>query len=368
MADRGERLQRYRNISAHADYACELRDGQETRLSVQDLTEKVWYGRVLFEDGTPAFLDPSEFTTQVIRVIPVEGGRLSMTIATVDNNGYFAIQLSEGDIEGLKSGATWLTVGVAANGLHAGMEGPMFPAERLALERDKAGVLTIPGPQVYYGRILYENGKPAVPLALPWPGAKVCVVLQTASYDVDKDGYFKACLTDEQFKQLQDGQARLDVRYPFYDRQALPIVGQYPCDLLARERAKVTGYTLRYAEMPSFFGNLRQYVESADHVQGLAAALQRYAGAHNGSYPDSLEQLAAYADDVAWLIGNIEYIRPIAVTTTSESAEVVLAYDKTLLKTAKATHVLFRDGHIEFCQPRRLRTLGISRSDASVSP
>jgi hypothetical protein len=346
---------------------CRLHEGQETKLTEQDAPAPgiIRYGRVQFEDGTPAVLDSSQFKTLIAVTITAERSRITDTIATVDSNGYFATPMPDRTFEQLQSGDAWLSV------CFGGTEVMRFPFSRLSLERDKAAAVAIPRPNVYYGRVLYENGKPAIPIATPWPDAKVLIELRTPSlnmYKVDKDGCFAVCLTDEMFEQLQSGQARLGVCHPAYDTPRFtPTVARYPADLLARQQDQVTGYTLRRSEMSGRMKDLGEYVESGDRVQQLAAALKKYADSHSGSYPGTLGQLDLPKNDLTRLTEAMEYVPPIPSTPAADPSDTVLAYDRTLLKNVKGTHALFRDGHIEFCQPRRLRVLGILEPGESTS-
>jgi hypothetical protein len=363
-------------FAATRRYTCELRDGQETAVAVSDAAEKVWYGRVLFDDGTPAVSDAPQRKTQVIT--GMQGSRWGRTVAIVDDKGYFTALIPEEGMRALQSGEAWLTVSITEEkAFHEDTPGTRFPVDLLSSEHDKAGVLTIHRPQVYHGRILYENGRPAVPPAPPWPGARVWAILRYTPAtstdagaterlsDVDKQGYFTAYLDDELFKRITDGQVQIEVYHPSYEEANVSYpIGQYPADMLARERSSATGYELPYAQMSREFKNLPQHVASGARIETLAGALQRYADAHAGSYPDSLQQLAAPADDLARLRESIEYIQPIDVGAGFERADVVVAYDKTLLATTGATHVLFQDGHIEFCRPQRLRILGIGNPNA----
>lgn len=362
-------------------YLCELRDGQRTEIGGENAREKVWYGRVLFEDGTPAVPSSEGLKTQIVQW--TQDYTMGSTIATVDDNGYFTALISDETMERLKSGESWLTINIAKPDIrHEVQKEEMFPVELLSSERDKAGSVKISRPKVYYGRILYETGKPAVPEVLPWPGAKVWVSLRytPATYkdggtmerlsEVDKEGDFTAYLTDNQLEQIKTQKYTIEIYHPSYEEMntSFPI-GRYPYDMLATAKSSVKGYKLLFEQIKLHeFENLRRELESVEKLKELTVALQTYATDHEGNYPYILQHLEGYIDDLQWFIENVEYLGSGEVQTLSESAETALAYDKALLDKIGATHVLFLDGHIEFCWSRQLKALSIGESNIEISP
>lgn len=365
--------------AARRRYVCELRNGQETRLDPTQAQERAWHGRVLFEDGTPAVMKTPELRTQIVTW--GRGYTAGRTIAMVDSNGHFAALMPEEGMRQLRSGEAWLTVVVAeAHMFHEIEQGERFSVELLSLERDKAGIITIKRPQTYYGRILYENGRPAVLPVVPWPGAQIQITLRDARtmspgwmaqpihFKLDSEGYFAACLSDKLLREIKEGRLEMAISHPSYAREMVScFTGQYPNELLAKERGSGQAYILSFAGMHEVLSDLKQNLDSAYMMEDLAAAMRRYADDHGGNDPAVLSQLAPYLTDPARLIGPIEYVPP-GPAATPEPEKAILAYDKTLLDATGNTHVLFRNGHLEFCRPRQLRALGITDVDAGVSP
>ncbi len=366
-------------FAGRRSYVCDLREGQEMKVGPEQAKEKVWYGRALFEDGTPAVLSVPEFKTQLV----AWGPRIGMTIGTADQDGYFAVPIPDERAKQFKSKDVRLTVIIGpADALHEMHQGTEFPLESLSLERGKAGTLRIPRPRVCYGRVLYEDGKPAVPPVAPWSDATVSINLRSVNRSiggpylgntfrqVDKDGYFSVCLSEDLLKKITDGQVELTISHPLFssrdEERINAFVGRYPVDMLASERDSAAGYAISFAAIPSEWPNPQPYLESGYRMRDFAALLKRYADAHTGNYPGALEQVDTPRDDLARLGESIEYVPPLAGPASAEPAETVLAYDKDLLKKALATLVLFRDGHIEYCWPRRLSVLGISRTDQTT--
>ncbi|MHC4648196.1 MAG: hypothetical protein ACYTBJ_22270, partial [Planctomycetota bacterium] len=93
-----------------------------------------------------------------------------------------------------------------------------------------------------YGRILFEDGSPAVPELL-WSGPRqeVSVSSPFDSHDsrVDKQGHFTVYLTDDELEQIKAGAGKLGIFYPSYrdPGHSYPI-GVFPVDLLARQKDK----------------------------------------------------------------------------------------------------------------------------------
>jgi hypothetical protein len=370
-------------IGSPRSYTCQLQPGQETAIGQRNTTEKTWYGRVLFEDGSPAVSESPDHRIQVVAW--GQDNARGQAVATVDSDGYFAALMPDEQMQKLQSGQTRLKVTVVNSRPYFGPssteQGEAFPAELLSPQRDKAGTVTISRPHFYYGRILYTNGKPLVPPAAPWPGAEVYLRLRyTPSTStsggitrrlpgLDEEGYFTAYLTDEQFRQIIEGHTKIDILHPSYtwEWQSFPI-GQFPSEMLSPERRTAGSYVPSFAQMSSEHKDLKQYLDSAYEMEALAAALREYADSHNQNYPGALQQLAPYTSRLVQWVESVEYVPPGLATMVPEPAETVLAYDRTLLEATGNTHVLFADGHLEFCQPRRLEILGIAAAEPPVAP
>ncbi|HUW19986.1 MAG TPA: redoxin domain-containing protein [Sedimentisphaerales bacterium] len=104
--------------------------------------------------------------------------------------------------------------------------------------------------ETYYGRVLYNDGTPAVHEPPPWPGARTFVSFghpagSDITFKVDDEGYFTACLTDEQIEQVKAGKARLDIFCPSYeDEHTSHPVGRFPAELLSRQKNEAGAVTI----------------------------------------------------------------------------------------------------------------------------
>ena len=363
-------------------YICELKESQKVEIRIENAEGKFQYGRVLFEDGTAAVPELEGLVTQIVRW--PEGSHFGTTITTVDDDGYFSAQITDETMTLLESGKTSLKVRI---GIPIQLvvqttfqDDDIFPVNLLSSERDKAGVVEIKRPTIYYGQILYENGKPAIPEVIPWNDAKVWVRLRNnrpdinnlaikrmssateLKRDIDKDGYFALYLSDNQMEKIKTGEYSILIYHPSYQEMGVSYPVRYPVELLFTKKEIVKGCEI-LSDRRVKSENLQQVLESIDKLKVLFTAVTIYANSHQGNCPGTIGLLDIKADDFQWLAENVEYIADAKAQTTSKPAETVLAYDKALLEKCGSTLVLFGDGHIEFCWPRQLEILGILRTD-----
>jgi len=222
----------------------------------------------------------------------------------------------------------------------------------------------------YYGRILYANGKPAVPPVLPWELAEVYVKLRytkaTSSHggrterlgDVDKQGYFKVNLSDEQLANIKNGKYKIEINHPSYEwENHIYGIGTFPVEMLTLDRNTSKGYKLVADGMSGEFKNLERELKSYYVLDELGSALQKFSGKHRGRLPASLNMLPSFADTetLTWIMENVQY-QPVKKKSTG-TAVFPVAYDKTLLEKIKSTHVLFSDGTIKFLRQRELEVI-----------
>ena len=115
--------------------------------------------------------------------------------------------------------------------------------------------------------------------------------------------------------------------------------------------------------------------ESAKKLKNLGLALYSYANDCNQD-PNSLRDIKSYIDnnqEFQWIIDNVEFLG--MAPPSADTANTVIAYDKTLLQKNKGTSVLFADGHVEIRYQQELKQLGIipetraaSLSDPNIYP
>ena len=139
------------NIQAYErdwDPRAVLEVGQTTVLNLEVVAKNIFYGRVLFEDGSPAVIKPAPWPEAKTSIImPMGRGQRARAVATVGEDGYFTVHLNQREIEQLRSGESRLIINVptAEKGRRKSMG--EFPFELVAEQRDKAGAVKIKRPQ-----------------------------------------------------------------------------------------------------------------------------------------------------------------------------------------------------------------------------
>jgi hypothetical protein len=116
----------------------------------------------------------------------------------------------------------------------------------------------------------------------------------------------------------------------------------------------------------------QQLAESVKRLMRFGLMAWKYAEEHDWHYPAAIEELKDYAkrfdQDFQWILDNIAYVG--AGKFGQDPGDTLIAYDKTLLARGKGTNAVFRDGHAEFIEPKRLSQYGIpvATKDTAVTP
>jgi hypothetical protein len=151
--------------------------------------------------------------------------------------------------------------------------------------------------------------------------------------------------------------------------------------LLAVDKAKRT-VQFRYRMLleeggetkPENDAESQRLAESVHRLMEFGALASSYACHHDAKYPASVEELRTgiekHGQDYQWLVENVAYLGAGKTMRDPNAGEIVLAYDKALLKAGKGTHAVFRDGHAAFIEPQRLSQYGIpaQTQDTRVTP
>jgi len=104
-------------------------------------------------------------------------------------------------------------------------------------------IIEVPSKYVLYGRVLFEDGSPAVVEPTPWPGAKSSIFVPMGSRargiaDIDDDGYFAVHLSASEYENIKAGKRQLVINIPTSQEGRRRTVGKFPFELLAEDRDK----------------------------------------------------------------------------------------------------------------------------------
>ncbi len=113
-----------------------------------------------------------------------------------------------------------------------------------------------------------------------------------------------------------------------------------------------------------------EYPELVEKLKSLGRAIFMYANDYDDKFPDTLQDLHDFVNSVElkWLVKNVEYLGK--GKTTSDPPNIVVTYDKTVLKKGEGTLVLYADGHVAYENPDTLIEIGIKpnlKTDVQVA-
>ncbi len=152
-------------------------------------------------------------------------------------------------------------------------------AEVHELSTSFPGDLTL-GKQGRFGRVTFEDGSPAIISPEPWEGARTQVALVGAdepvggpyrlAADVEKEGYFKLFLGEDEWQGLEAGEGkRLRVYLPDAQEKKMASVRIFPFELLSKDRT--TAGTLKVSRRLPLKLETRIY-DISDLVAGPAGS------------------------------------------------------------------------------------------------
>ncbi|MBN2589971.1 MAG: M56 family metallopeptidase, partial [Sedimentisphaerales bacterium] len=123
-------------------------------------------------------------------------------------------------------------------------EFPIF--QETVLEKNKTTTVKydIIKKQAYYGRVLFDDGTPAYFDPPPWPIASVTINVPSQiggnRISVDKNGYFKAFLKDDQYESIKNGEFKMDISVPSLESERLFYSTRvsFPPDKLSTDKSR----------------------------------------------------------------------------------------------------------------------------------
>jgi hypothetical protein len=82
----------------------------------------------------------------------------------------------------------------------------------------KLPLVEVAKPKYYFGRLLFDDGSPAVLDPPPWPGAGISINFPYCSQiTIDAQGYFRVFFTPEQFEAVKEQRSRKNIYIPDFD-------------------------------------------------------------------------------------------------------------------------------------------------------
>jgi len=123
-----------------------VKSGQSTKITVR--ANKLYYGRMLFEDGSPVVIKPEPWPGAKTRIECMgEDGTSKPRVGDIDDEGYFKIYLSQKQFQQLQSGKTWFEVLIPYTDKKTYHGEDVFAYDLLATDKAKAGVARIARPE-----------------------------------------------------------------------------------------------------------------------------------------------------------------------------------------------------------------------------
>jgi len=192
--------------------------GWEVKSRATKPKRRLWHAEVIFDDKKPAADFENGLSTKV--TLWEEHAETGFDLGKVSNFGQFSAAFSEKEIADLKAGKMWLTLTVG-NHLTAAKKGdPKLDLEHMSTDRLKVKAVEVAKPRFYIGRLLFEDGSPAILDLPPWPGAEISITFSYAGrITLDEEGYFRVFFTSEQFENLKAKRIRKNIYIPDFERK-----------------------------------------------------------------------------------------------------------------------------------------------------
>ena len=212
---------------------CEL-PGAEVKSKTTKPQRTRWYGRVQSADTTDA---QRLLSIRITLWATDSPDGIQLTMANLQ--GTFHIVLSDAELACLRAGSSWLTVTVGNYLTQAKKSDTRFPVEMLSRQESQGQPLKLEAPKFYWGRILFEDGSPAVLDPAPWPGAEILADFPYAgSAHLDAQGYFKIYFTPEQFAQLKQRKPHRNIYVPQAKQGNSRASEIFPAEALSQDKSK----------------------------------------------------------------------------------------------------------------------------------
>ncbi|MBN1974275.1 MAG: carboxypeptidase regulatory-like domain-containing protein, partial [Sedimentisphaerales bacterium] len=122
-----------------------LEKDKTTKELIEVIKKQAYYGRVLFEDGTPVYFDPPPWPNGTGRVAVPDQLGFEADYIPIDKDGYFEAFLKDGQYERIKNGEFEMKISIPSLeierlGQYANIS---FPPDKLSTDKSNAGTVKI---------------------------------------------------------------------------------------------------------------------------------------------------------------------------------------------------------------------------------
>jgi hypothetical protein len=224
-------------IPGHVVVNSEVEDWPiHTEASIPD--RKVWHAEVNFGDSTPAVDFKAGLVTKV--TLWEKDADAGFDLGKIGYKGQFHVAFSEKEIADLRAERTWMTLTVGNQMTAAKKVDSRLNLEDMSTDASKVNAVEIAKPGLFFGRLLFEDGSPAVLEPRPWPGAEIAITFPYAGrFTVDKKGYFGVFFTPEQFEAVKEKRVRKNVYIPYVlEKGRATARYAFPASILSPDREK----------------------------------------------------------------------------------------------------------------------------------
>jgi hypothetical protein len=179
---------------------------------------KLWHAEVIFDDKKPAVAFENGLSTKV--TLWEEHAETGFDLGKVSHLGQFSAAFSEKEITDLETGKTWLTLTVGNPLTAARRSDPKLDLEHMSTDRLKVKPVEVAKPRFYIGRLLFDDGSPAILDPASLPGAEISILFPYAGIvTLDAEGFFRVFFTPKQFEDLKAKRIRKNIHIPDFERK-----------------------------------------------------------------------------------------------------------------------------------------------------
>ena len=149
-----------------------------------------------------------------------KGVAAGIPLGRVNREGFWASPFSDKELADLKSGQAWITLTVGNWMTKPRNSHLRLDPVKLVLDPTAAKAVHISKPNFLHGRLLFDDGSPAILDPEPWPGGKIHLDFPFAGMVTpDSEGYFQVYFTRDQFEQLKEKRPRKNVYVPNFEKK-----------------------------------------------------------------------------------------------------------------------------------------------------